>query len=378
MSGTGSRALLASYLRQAQLTQLSEIAPLNNGLSNQNFYVRGTHPSHEGEGQWVLRVNSWASSQICDRNAEVANWQVAAAAGLAPKMVYISPCNQFYVSQFYPQPQVDWSIFSAENAADFVRLEDQGIAAQQPKPQGQHALMLDCSAERLLLTLLNGLSKLPEPDNKMSVDKQWRTYLQRLQAMQVKIVNGASHVHDAVICHTQRVANNVSIQKRQLSLLKSWQQVYEQLNAKSVQVEHMLQRLSSCLIRQQYSHRDLNPFNILLVDNKLNCIDFEYACSSHPLCDLAAVLASHSLSKIQCQWLIQQYLTSNVNLNHLALHCVDAAVDLYWVFAVCWALQMVFDHLVNEQGVNINTDKLNSAEEYLACAQRYLTLISQA
>nr|WP_282446714.1 phosphotransferase [Shewanella sp. 1CM18E] len=370
------------------------ITRLSQGLSNQNYCVRGCHPSYDGESFWVLRVNSWASSQICDRRAEVANWRLAASHSLAPEVVYVSPCNRFYLSRYYSQQQqYNWSALSSENGVSSMTTaltnslnesspphsykskhsykSQRSYKAQQlcQTPSLKLANTLGKSTSTaieeagLILPLLNGLAKLPEPENKMSVDKQWHVYHHRLQSMFAKVTAlQARHCNAA-----------------QTVLLTAWKLSYAKLVANIEQTEAMLRRLNHCMIRQQFSHRDLNPFNILLVEGALKCIDFEYACSSHPLCDLAAVLASHSLSNEQRQWIIEEYLASNPNLNHHAGSAVSAAIDLYWVFAVCWALQMAFDHLIKEGEVEVKTaDKdLQAVEGYLACAEQYYQLISK-
>nr|WP_275973949.1 phosphotransferase [Shewanella pneumatophori] len=357
------------------------ITRLSQGLSNQNYCVRGCHPSYDGESLWVLRVNSWASSQICDRRAEVANWRLAASHFLAPEVVYVSPCNRFYLSRYYLQlQQYNWSALSSENGVSSMTTAltnslNQTLRLNSYKSQqlGQtqplklpNTLGKSASAAieeaRLLLPLLNGLAKLPEPENKMPVDKQWNVYHHRLQSMFAKVT--ALQAHHCT--------------KAQVALLTKWKLSYAKLVANIEQIEAMLRRLNHCMIRQQFSHRDLNPFNILLVEGALKCIDFEYACSSHPLCDLAAVLASHSLSNEQRQWIIEEYLANNPNLNHHAGSAVSAAIDLYWVFAVCWALQMAFDHLIKQDEIEVNiADKeLQGIEGYLACAEEYYQLIS--
>nr|WP_276521546.1 phosphotransferase [Shewanella sairae] len=341
-------------------------------MSNQNYCIRGFHPSHDGEGLWVLRVNSWASSQICDRKAEVANWRLAADHYLAPEIVYVSPCNRFYLSQFYSQAQqYNWSALSCENGASSMSHSLSSKFCLPPKKSQIFTLSNSCDQSTsasidqagLLLPLLNGLVKLPEPENKMSVDKQWHVYHHRLQSMFTKVT----------------ALEGMDCNELQTTLFEAWKQSYSKLVANTEQIEAMLRQLERCMIHQQFSHRDLNPFNILLDDGALKCIDFEYACSSHPLCDLAAVLASHSLSDERRQWLIGEYLASNANLNQHASSAVSVAVDLYWVFAVCWALQMAFDHLLKEGAVDVNIAESTpqSVHGYLACAEQYYQLISK-
>ncbi|MGS0681412.1 phosphotransferase [Shewanella sp. 125m-7] len=350
---------LASYLEQSGLTKVSLIAPLTQGLSNQNYYIRGLHPSKAGEAEWVLRLNSWASSQICNRDDEVANWQLANQGNLAPSMVYVSPDNSFYLSEFFSQnEQHCWNDLISANGSQPITTT--------------HNLWPE--AEKKLLELLNGLTQLPPPTNVMSIDNQWQQYLKRLTEMHQQLNRSQMSLASGL-----NTANKTAEQGRaDVALLKRWQHIYHQLIAKSEGVDEMLHRLAGCLLNLQFSHRDLNPNNILVVDDKLKCIDFEYACRSHPLCDLAAVIASHSLSSQQRHWLISNYLLGHPNLNNYAKDAVVSAVDLYWVFAVCWALQMAFDHLVKDGCmVSLQVSGTSSVvEDYLNCAEQYHELIA--
>ncbi|ABZ77016.1 aminoglycoside phosphotransferase [Shewanella halifaxensis HAW-EB4] len=375
--------MLAPYFVQSGLTSVSLIAPLTQGLSNQNYYIRGVHASKPNAAEWVLRVNSWASSQICNRDDEVSNWLLASEERLAPQIVYVSPDNSFYLSEFFAQNEpVCWSELISANGSHPLTTT--------------HNLWPD--AERKLLELLNGLKQLPLPSNVMNVDTQWQRYLARLTNMNLQLTRllGLSDIECSVadviappsasvhrsdiksrarqsVSHTSE-GNNLAEQ----ALLSRWQQLYQQLLAQSHQIDAMLDSLAACVNNLQFSHRDLNPYNILVVEDKLKCIDFEYACRSHPLCDLAAVLASHSLSSEQRHWLIDSYLATNLNLNDQARDAVTSAVDLYWVFAVCWALQMAFDSLVKEgQLIKLDTgEAYHLVEDYLNCAQQYDELIA--
>ncbi|GIU15074.1 phosphotransferase [Shewanella sp. MBTL60-007] len=327
---------LLPYLEQAGLSQVSMIAALTQGLSNQNYYVRGLHPTRPNGSEWVLRINSWASSQICNRDHEVQNWQLASRVNLAPELVYISPDKQFYLSEFFEQNQTNcWSqLISANGSHPVTRLQ-----AKWP------------GAEELLLKLLNGLKQLPSPQNVMGVEQQWQVYQLRLVKMQQQL----------------------SAAKTKCQTAERWINLYDQLLAQTPLVDEMLAQLSACLVNLQFSHRDLNPYNILVVGGRLKCIDFEYACSSHPLCDLASIIASHSLSSEQRRWLIANYLKDHPNLNPHADKAVPAAVDLYWVFALCWALQMAFDCMMSDG--KLKEDGLCQSQEYLGYAKQYRDLI---
>jgi thiamine kinase-like enzyme len=79
---------------------------------------------------------------------------------------------------------------------------------------------------------------------------------------------------------------------------------------------------------------------LLLKNNRLCCIDFEYATASHPLCELAVVLATHALTPYQQSVLVKQYLSGHPYVTAQAVTAVPAAIDMYWVFACYWALLM--------------------------------------
>jgi thiamine kinase-like enzyme len=76
----------------------------------------------------------------------------------------------------------------------------------------------------------------------------------------------------------------------------------------------------------------------------LYCIDFEYCCSSHPLFELAGVIACHRLSPSARQWLIQQYLDNHPHLTSNSVQALGAALDIFWLYSCAWALQMADRH----------------------------------
>ncbi len=284
------------------LSQIADIVRLSQGLSNQNFLL--TIAGGETNKQYVLRINSDESDQICHRQAEIANWQLANHAGLAPALVYASSDQRYFLSEFVATKR-DWS-----------KLANSAVIEQY---QGE----IWPEAEIKLLQLLQQLCGLPKPDNHISSRQQWQIYLDDLQKCSVKL-----NQHD-VFC-------------------QQWLQCYQQLLNCAEQVQHILARLDACMIAKQYCHRDLNPHNILFKNDKLYCIDFEYACASHPLTDLATVLATHRLSTKQQRWLITGYLTEHPNLTKDGITVLPAAIDLYWIFCCCWSLLMACYHYATE------------------------------
>ncbi|ABV37356.1 aminoglycoside phosphotransferase [Shewanella sediminis HAW-EB3] len=334
--------LSASVIDELKLAGLnftseSVVTPLVHGLSNQNYLI------NDGERNWVLRVNSSASSQLCDRQSEVRNWNIAAKQGLAPKLIYVSPDHAYYLSEYIQQAhQAQWgSLLTAKPA---------------------HPLIDDATlwpdAETLLLPFLRGVSRLPVPKNNIGVTKQWAIYREKL----------------ALIAANQSTLSN-SVQAVQ------WQESHMELLALENDIILWLEQLNACSHSDQYSHRDLNPHNLLYKEGRIYCIDFEYACSSHPLFDLAGVLSTHALSTAQRHYLIEGYLDGHPNLTSAAKAALPGAINIYWVFAACWSLLMAADSS-DITGISLNNEKNDetgvnphSSQEYLDCFDNFVALI---
>ena len=230
----------------------------------------------------MLRVNSAASTALCNRQYEVANWRIAEASGLAPKLNWVSPDYCYYLS-------------------DYV--------------SGGAPAMASLADVSQLLSLMKQLANLPSPSNDVSVTSQWQQYLSKLKDM-ASCLDGNNPEHH------------------------KWFSAYCRLINRTSAIELSLSRLEACLISHQFCHRDLTPDNILSYQGKLMCIDFEYACASHPLFELAGVLASHELTPVLRHELLFGYLD---NHPHLSADAVDAMMDaqiLYQCFGCCWALLM--------------------------------------
>ncbi|WP_025819711.1 phosphotransferase [Shewanella marina] len=272
---------LAKAIAPAKLGAVLDISLMSGGLSNHNYMVETR------KGRWAVRHNSDASNTICNRPSEVANWLLAEQVGIAPKLVWVSEHQHYYVSRFIKQTR-PWKKLNCES--------------QEPYYWP--------GAERLLLDLLLKLQQLPLPDNVFSMFGQFQAYQQQLQRLAV------------------------------LNQHSRWQHAYQELQELDAQVRAGLTGLQACLIKPQYCHRDLNSNNLLFSKQQLYCIDFEYACASHPLYELAVVLCSHQLSTNQQQWLIENYLMSHPNLTPNSGAQLTSAIDCYWYFCCCWALQM--------------------------------------
>ncbi|UTA47140.1 phosphotransferase [Simiduia sp. 21SJ11W-1] len=213
-------------LAKAGFAHIEWVAPLCAGTSNQNFHIRA-----RGR-EWVLRINNPLTEALCPRANEVSCWQLAADAGLAPALEYVSDDHAIYISQFIAQA-TPWS-------AHYPHIEN---------------------APQLIDELLQSLAKLALPKHRVTPSQQWAHYRQLLES------------HPAMPLHLQAECHQV------LSLN-----------------DEMLQSLTRLSEREntRFCHRDLNPHNLLLHKGRLMCIDFEYACASDPRMELAALLTSHT------------------------------------------------------------------------------------
>jgi len=316
-----------------KFTSENVVTPLAHGLSNQNYLI------NDGQRQWVLRVNSPASSQLCDRQSEVKNWNLATEQGLAPKLFYVSQHHTYYLSEYIQQAvETQWcSLFTAKPAHPLI---------------DESTLWL--GAEALLLPLLKGISCLPVPENIIGVTLQWQIYRDKLALIAARL---------------SALPNS--------ELAAQWQVSHMGLLALESVINSWLDQLDACSLSNQYSHRDLNPHNLLYKEGKLYCIDFEYACSSHPLFDLAGVLSTHALSTSQRHYLIDGYLDGHSNLTTDAKAALPAAINIYWVFAACWSLLMAADSR-DIAGVTPNDEtggNPHSSQEYLDCFANFVALI---
>ncbi|WP_107947144.1 phosphotransferase [Shewanella baltica] len=373
---------LLPILKRGGLEQVQSICELSGGLSNHNYKI--TTPT----GCYVLRVNADAADSFCTREQERFYWQQLAQAKLAPALLWVSEDERYYLSDFIESDLIEsdfiesgfiesavvsaaecaaiehnvidsqcfqrkrfihWPALERQtSAADFVlRQSSLGIlhhgsssqACLSPEPrlmpiqQDKHPN----STARLLLELLLQLRELPTGPYAISITEQWQEYHQQMLAYQASLTT----MHN----WNERVAKLLNIQ----IAIKDW-----------------CDNLAACLIKPQFCHRDLNPHNLLLKNNRLYCIDFEYATASHPLCELAVVLATHALTPAQQNELVTQYLSEHPYVSVNAVAAVPAAIDMYWVFACYWALLMA-----------AQTEPSRSAD-YLAWFDCFWPLITQA
>uniref|UniRef100_UPI003D081C17 phosphotransferase n=1 Tax=Agarivorans sp. TaxID=1872412 RepID=UPI003D081C17 len=85
---------LLAVLAQAGLTDITQIQPLADGLSNHNYHIE-TPTAH-----YVLRENANAADSFCSREQELFYWRHLAKAKLAPELLWVSGDQRYYLSQF--------------------------------------------------------------------------------------------------------------------------------------------------------------------------------------------------------------------------------------------------------------------------------------
>ncbi|MGE6315751.1 phosphotransferase [Shewanella baltica] len=373
---------LLPTLKRAGLEQVLSICELSGGLSNHNYKI--TTPA----GSYVLRVNADAADSFCSRQQERFYWQQLAQAKLAPALLWVSEDERYYLSDFIESDLIESDFIESDliesavasvaesaaiehNVIDSERfqhkrfihwpaLERQTSAADFMLGQSSLGILHHCDSQQasfnpepwlmpiqqdkhpnsvahLLLELLLQLRELPTGPYAISITEQWQEYHQQMLAYQASL----ALTHD----WSERVAKLLNIQ---------------------INIKHWCDDLAACLIKPQFCHRDLNPHNLLLKNNRLYCIDFEYATASHPLCELAVVLATHVLTPAQQNELVTQYLSEHPYVTSHAVAAVPAAIDMYWVFACYWALLMA-----------AQTEASRSAN-YLAWFDCFWPLITQA
>ncbi|AZG73712.1 phosphotransferase [Shewanella livingstonensis] len=290
---------MPAVLFQQLVLQCSAVSIFNTGISNVNIKLSCD------DGDKVLRVNQ-PHSNWCDRALEVECWQAAIVANIAPELIWVSDNKQVYLSEFIDQPGIDWSIFSTMHSHASIE-------------QATKNSISDLDVVRLLSEVFRTLSTLPVPHKSMTVSAQWQQYAQQLDSV-----------------------NSTQTDPQ-------WHHAWQQLLRLNGLVRHWLSQLEACALLPAFCHRDLTPDNLLLSGRsshpKLLCIDFEYAVASHPLFDLASVVATHQLSISQVNQLIENVImqycqTSNLTDVAAAKAALPAAINCFWLFSAMWALLM--------------------------------------
>ncbi|QSX32260.1 phosphotransferase [Shewanella avicenniae] len=302
-------ARLQAALDELQFTPLL-LTQIEQGLSNHSFKLAVANTSNKVPQDLLLRINSPVTDAICSRDNEIACWRAAEQAGLAPTLVWIDAGKRFYLAEWIDESSTElpellpWRQFAANTRRELVAHFDNAKALM---PTEQRVV-------DKLLQLLLGLRQLPAPALDISVAQQWDIYLTRLAKMAAE-QNFPPPVAAAWLAR--------------LTLLQQFA------------VAPIFDALANVLHRHQYCHRDLSAANLLFRDNQLYCIDFEYCCSSHPLFELAGVIATHQLSPAAQQQLLHRYLFEHPNLTADAIKAMPAAFAIFWLYSCAWALQMV-------------------------------------
>ncbi|MFB2641252.1 phosphotransferase [Shewanella bicestrii] len=397
--GQHKDALLA-VLAQAGLTDISQIQPLADGLSNHNYHIE-TPTAH-----YVLRENADAADSFCSREQELFYWRHLAKAKLAPELLWVSGDQRYYLSEFIFAQSLP-SLPIATQFAPLMEdiegranlLTEEPIAAsgidtlEQPEVSREPSMASGYQELSLQnLSLPNLSSKALSSKALSSKALSWKEL--ESQCCAATFCQGEAHIEAWLQSHayikgaadkqawypserlallealTPNRAHNLLLQLLQqlreqatgpyhISITEQWQEYHTQLLdfaaadkgeawqsrlAQLLSIQRQIHgwtaTLADCLVKPQFCHRDLNPHNLLLKDNQLYCIDFEYTTASHPLCELAVVLATHLLTPAQRHLLVRQYLAGHPGLTSDAIKAIPAAIEMYWVFAVYWALLM--------------------------------------
>ncbi|MCH1930535.1 phosphotransferase [Shewanella sp. A25] len=349
----------------ATLKMITHCELLSGGLSNQNIYLKT--PTSD----FVLRINTPTSDSLCSRERELFYWQHLAEAGLAPKLHYVSDDRRYFLGEFIKSDlllcqgletelckidllktdsiaqkpleladtgssSLSWQCLETQCSAAGFTQSRFALSRSHQSPCSQNCDNgFSNQAHELLLSLLQTLQIQPKGDYHISLTEQWQAYHQQLTALADKIESESNAI---------------------------WQARVEALLAKKGEITQSLEAIEACQLSPQFCHRDLNPHNLLLKDNRLYCIDFEYAIASHPLCDIAAVLATHNLTPSQQAHLSQHYLDDHPHLSADAPLLLPAAIEMYWVFACYWALLMAARSEQSEQ-----MEYLNWFDSFFSC-----------
>ncbi|WP_394133088.1 phosphotransferase family protein [Shewanella maritima] len=353
-------AKLSRFLVDDVITQLQNLMPAQlwqqlqqtcttisslSGLSNTNLQL------HCIDGDKVLRINT-QSSTWCNRQLETACWQQAYLQDLAPKLLWYSLNGEYYLSEYVNQAQswqgmINDQSLIAESNNQQQKTKRLQANQQQAKQQNRPTL----SSEQfipLLTDLLVSLHKLPVPDVQMSVTQQYNDYLEQLERYSAVIVDREIAVPQLPVSQWVEVktvnSNPIKLGCHQPSKETSWQACFNGIVNLHSSIIQWLSELDKPQFNLTFCHRDLSPDNILLTTNqckqpKLQCIDFEYAVASHPLFDVASVVASHHFTRQQAEQLLASYV-SQMSLTSIGDKQLDSALNMYWVFAAMWALLM--------------------------------------
>ncbi|MCL1090528.1 phosphotransferase [Shewanella profunda] len=343
---SGSYRALLPILEAAGLDKVLSITELSGGLSNHNYKI--TTP----EASYVLRENANATDIFCIREQERFYWQQLAKAKVAPQLFWVSDDERYYLSEFIDSDGIQDTPIAEQPRLYWLNLEKPSSAREFFKGANRENTKATIiphygQAHILLLELLLKLRDLPAGPYGISVTEQWQEYHQQM------MIYATSPTSTDTAIFNHREADG------------SWHGRVAKLVGIQADIQLWTDKLAACLVSPQFCHRDLNPHNLLLQNNHLYCIDFEYATASHPLCELAVVLATHALTPKQQNFLLDEYLKEHPNLTIDAVSAVPAAIELYWVFACYWAILMAAQQT-----------ELSRSAEYIAWFDFFWPMIS--
>ncbi len=288
--------------KQTQLnldSQSPNIELITQGLSNNNYLLKTS------SSNFVIRENSPQSNEMCNRDSEVSCWQAAARNHLAPNLIWLKSDKSFYLSEYIPQPAK--KVITAENA----------------------------------LILLNHLKKLPTPKLEITSEQQWQIYHNKLNQIFIDLETA------------------IGYESKYKTELTQWKQLFKILDSKQISIKSWVNDINAATSRLQFSHRDLNSENLLLKDERLICIDFEYACAAEPLYDITSLIESNQFSGLNQQALIEKYFYNLELASSDAIKAYPSMQKVYWSFFYYWAAIMAGETL--KQLIRTDTPKLKSA-----------------
>ncbi|WP_133406415.1 phosphotransferase [Parashewanella tropica] len=294
--------------RLSIIPHMTSVSTLTAGKSNRNFLINT--PTQD----YVLRVNSAESSFICDRENEIECWRIAEQSSLAPKLFWVSGDNNFYLSEYIQQPI------------------DKGYGLKEVQK------------------LLNALSTLPLPTKIITCEQQWQIYQQQVQSITTQLLQ----------------TNNFDL----LTEYEQWNKLKSKLDSLQPNIKGWVDFLESLNVKPQFCHRDLNPENILIKNGQLICIDFEYACQSHPLFELASLIENHDLTESDKKLIVTDYLKSHSELNLSNRVEFEIATKLFWSFYDYWVVIMAGRVLIEQlESSSEITETSKQFKEYYSLAK---------
>ncbi|MBM7073305.1 phosphotransferase [Shewanella sp. 202IG2-18] len=281
-----------------------------DGLSNKNYLLKTQNCSY------VIRENSPQSNAMCNRDNEVICWQTAAAQKLAPALIWFNNDKSYYLSEFIRQPANK---------------------------------IIEANAT---FNLLNQLQQLPKPEREITSQRQWQIYQYQLNQL------------------VEDIELQLKVTTIHKTEFKQWMQFVQFLNAKQTNFSAWTDDILASTNELQFSHRDLNPDNLLIRGDRLICIDFEYACAAEPVYDIASAIESNHFSALDQQWLTEKYFANNKKASSDSTKVFPAMQKVYWGFFYYWAAIMAGETL-KQMNVKSSSAKLEGFSRYLNYQHQY-------